>query len=179
MIQKIDIYKYIVLYYFGGIYLDLDIQINKPFDKDFYKLIEGSELVFSYMRIYSLLPFQVVNNGIIIANRIGSPIFIDIISKIPWDNMTYKNKDWAVLDTTGPFALGNIIKDHPSVLILQPDYLEGRPLVPWIGDSHGIYITHLHHSNWMEAWLYIWIFILKYIVAFLLFGFGIWLVRAQ
>ena len=33
MIQKIDIIKYVILYYFGGIYVDIDIMCIKPLDE--------------------------------------------------------------------------------------------------------------------------------------------------
>jgi mannosyltransferase OCH1-like enzyme len=175
IIQKIDIYKYIVLYLFGGIYMDLDVSFHKPFDNQFIQMINQHEVVFSNMRVYSLLPFKVVNNGIIIANQVKSLVFIDIIRNIPWNKMTGKNKDWAILETTGPFYLTGRMESDKRVLILPEHYLEGRPLVPWLGAGEGIYTTHLHHSNWMERWLYLWIFLLKYIVGVILLGLYIYL----
>lgn len=169
MIQKIDIYKYAVLWQYGGIYLDLDISIHRPFDDNFFSMMVDVEVVFSKMRIYSLLPFWVINNGIIIANTKNSNVFLDIISIIPWEKAAFKNKDWAILETTGPFQLSRTLKANKRTLILDEEYLEGRPLVPWFRNTNGIYITHLHHSNWMDSWVYLWILCLKYISIILFF----------
>ena len=51
MIQKIDIYKYVVLFYFGGIYLDLDIIIESSFSKNFLNDIYEYDLVFSKIKM--------------------------------------------------------------------------------------------------------------------------------
>ena len=177
MIQKIDIYKYIILYLYGGIYMDLDIDIIRPFDSDFYSMISvgSKDAVFSYMNVYSAIPFCVINNGIIIANVQNSSLFLDIIKNIPWDKMWKKNKDWAILETTGPFFLTKTLKKDNRVLLLDQKYLEGCPLIPWLGPKQGIYITHLHHSNWMEGWLYLWMFLLKYIVGLIILALYIYL----
>jgi len=35
-IQKIDFFRYLAIYYYGGVYLDLDIQLTKPLDDLYY-----------------------------------------------------------------------------------------------------------------------------------------------
>ena len=37
LIQKIDFFRYIAVYHYGGIYLDLDVEMIRPFSEDFFK----------------------------------------------------------------------------------------------------------------------------------------------
>jgi mannosyltransferase OCH1-like enzyme len=64
-IQKVDIYKWLILYKIGGLYLDMDISVNKPLDGDILEFFENNDLVLNYMQVWQYIPFKVVNNGII------------------------------------------------------------------------------------------------------------------
>jgi mannosyltransferase OCH1-like enzyme len=169
-IQKIDIYKWLILYKFGGLYLDIDISIEKPLDLFILNIFNENDLVLNYMQVWSYIPYKVVNNGII-WSKPNNKWIIQFLHTIEWDNHYYKNKDWIVLETTGPFHLSRQVEqqniNNVGIYILEPKYFEGRPLV-YIKDQRGIYTTHLHHSNWMENWLYMYVFFLKKI--FFIFG---------
>lgn len=168
-IQKIDIYKWLILFNYGGFYMDLDIDVGEPIDTMLLDF-NNYELVLSKMQVWSYIPYYVVNNGIIWAKQ-NSSLIPNIVDSIEWHQPFFKNKDWLVLDTTGPFHLSRWAKkNHKGLLILDDKYFEGRPLV-YISDSRGMYITHLHDSKWMDNWLHIYIFLLKNL--FFLIGFGI------
>lgn len=159
-IQKVDIYKWLILYKIGGLYLDMDISIHKQIDNEMLHIFNNNNLVLNYMQVWQYIPFKVVNNGII-WSKFNNSIILDFLNSIPWDNQYFKNKDWEILDTTGPFQLTRWVNSNKNnILILHHKYFEGRPLV-YIKDQEGIYTTHLHHSKWMENWLYIFIFFLK------------------
>ena len=162
-IQKVDIYKWLILYKIGGLYLDMDILVHRSLDKSILDYFDNNDLVLNYMQVWQYIPFKVVNNGIIWCKK-NNKLIPQFLETIPWDKQYFKNKDWQILDTTGPFYLSrwiNLIK-REGVIVLEPHYFEGRPLV-FINDQQGIYTTHLHHSNWMENWLYIYVFCLKQI----------------
>ena len=165
-IQKVDIYKWLILYKFGGLYLDMDISVEKPLDVFILNIFKQNDLVLNYMQVWSYMPFKVVNNGII-WSKPNNTMIIQLLETIQWDSQNYKNKDWQILDTTGPFHITRWVKtlntNANSLVILDSKYFEGRPLV-YIKDQQGVYTTHLHHSNWMENWLYIYVFCLKKIL---------------
>ena len=161
-IQKVDIYKWLILYKIGGLYLDMDISIHKTIHNKMLEIFNNNNLVLNYMQVWQYIPFKVVNNGII-WSKPNNIIILNFLNSISWDNQYFKNKDWEILDTTGPFQLTRWInnnKNRNDILILDHKYFEGRPLV-YIKDQEGIYTTHLHHSAWMDKWLYIFIFFLK------------------
>ena len=160
-IQKIDIYKWLILYKKGGLYLDVDIEVEDTIDIDFLNNFNNYKLILNYMQVWSYIPFKVVNNGII-WSTIGNEMILVLLKSINWDNHNYRNKDWEILETTGPFHLTRWINtiELDNILILDQIYFEGRPLIH-LRDTHGKYTTHLHHSNWMESWLYIYMFCLK------------------
>ena len=172
LIQKVDIAKYAILYYYGGIYLDLDIQVNQPIHSEFIRSLDRNTLYFNWMQVYSFLPFiRVINNGIIISLEPMNQNILQIVNDIDWISHQGKNKDWYILETTGPFYLTRWIKkrDNPKIKVLDQKYFEGRPLIQFFTNSHGVFTTHLHHSNWMENWLYIYISLLRLTICLAIF----------
>jgi mannosyltransferase OCH1-like enzyme len=155
MIQKIDVYKFIILYHYGGIYLDLDIDVEQPFSVDFLNDLFREDLVFSKIQFISFIPIQLVNNGIIFAKK-GSPIILQLLAEIEWNQPFFKNKDWIVLDTVGPLFISKWCQKNNNVKLIDQKYVEGRPLINF-GDKsrRGIFITHKHDNNWMDAYFYL------------------------
>jgi len=165
MIQKIDLYKFIILYHFGGIYLDVDIDVEKPFSQDFLNKVMAQELVLSQIQFISFIPLHMVNNGIIFAQK-GSRLILKLIMDIPWEQPFFKTKDWIVLDTTGPLFVSNwCIKNN--VELIDQQFVEGRPLINF-GDTgrRGIFITHKHDNNWMDAYFYLLVLSANYGIYF-------------
>jgi mannosyltransferase OCH1-like enzyme len=161
MIQKIDIYKYIVLFYFGGIYLDLDINIEASFTNNFLNDLNQYDLVFSKIKMIEYLPINLINNGIIFGKK-GSPLLLKIVEDINWDQPFYKTKDWIVLDTAGPLYVTRWCKEN-NIQTIDQKYVEGRPLFYiFNSDYKGVFITHLHHNNWMDSYLYLVVLFINY-----------------
>lgn len=171
MIQKIDIYKYVVLYHYGGIYLDLDIRVEAPLSSEFLKDISNDDLVFSKIIMCPFLPIELVNNGIIFAKK-KSPLLIKIVEDIQWNQPFYKTKDWRVLDTAGPFYITRWCHKN-NIKVIDQKYVEGRPLFYLLDDNYkGLFLTHLHHNSWMDSYLYIGVVLVNYsfyIFLFILF----------
>ena len=168
MIQKIDIYKYLVLYYFGGIYLDLDIVVESKFSNYFLNEINKYDLVFSKIKMIQIIPINFINNGIIFAKK-GSPLLLKIVEDINWDQPFYKTKDWRVLDTAGPLYVTRWCKEN-KIKTIDQKYVEGRPLFYFYNQEYkGIFITHLHHNNWMDNYLYLVVVIINYSLYLIIF----------
>lgn len=85
MIQKIDVYKFIILYHYGGIYLDLDIDVEQPFSNEFLNDVFREDLVFSKIQFISFIPIQLVNNGIIFAKKVV-PLYYNCLTKLNGTN---------------------------------------------------------------------------------------------
>jgi mannosyltransferase OCH1-like enzyme len=145
MIQKIDFAKYIILYFLGGIYIDMDVKCIKSLDsllelhnfKD--KHIILSSLTFDFLQrcIFFLSGnftiTNLINNGIIMSMPKH-----DILLKTML--YTHKNKDnhfkninnfLYIFYSTGPLALSNAINSYNqtndtknNVAILDESYFE-------------------------------------------------------
>jgi hypothetical protein len=106
------------------------------------------------------LSIDYLNNGILFAKR-GSPLLLKIVDDINWDQPFYKTKDWRVLDTAGPMYITRWCHQH-NIKMIDQKYVEGRPLFFYRDNDRGLFITHLHHNNWMESYLYIIVILINY-----------------
>jgi len=137
MIQKIDLAKYVILYKYGGIYIDMDVKNLQRIDQSFF---EHYDLIVSKMPesilFKSLLSLggtsmfvDIINNGIIMT-RMEHPVILDTINEAKKNNDSiYKNinKTLYVYVTTGPLCLTNAVYKNPSskVKIINQSYFEG------------------------------------------------------
>lgn len=150
MIQKIDFAKYVILYYIGGIYIDMDMKCLKPIDSLMelpnikIKKLVVSNLTFDFVqRVIFLITgnFNVknlVNNGVIMCEP-KHEIILDTMK------YGYKNKDnffknisnfLYIFYSTGPLALSNALIDYTyknknsinEIELLDQDYFEACDL---------------------------------------------------
>ena len=114
-IQRIDFAKYVILYKYGGIYMDLDVNIIEDDNRALRNLMRLFKLEYLFVRWNdSTLPY----NAILGASR-KHPLFLAIIkgtkqayiekSKMP----IYKKwKGRFVFQTTGHYMLQRVLKQH-------------------------------------------------------------------
>jgi len=107
-IQKVDFAKYIILYCFGGIYLDLDISII--FGKSIHKLFRLNPLIVRWNN--SHLPY----NAILGCHQ-SNPLFLAILNQCQRDylekSQIYIYHKWIgrfVFQTTGHYMLQRALK---------------------------------------------------------------------
>lgn len=123
MVQKIDLAKYIILYHFGGVYVDMDMECVR----NIAKLIKSSdELIIS--RIPK--PYWLYNNGILFSNP-KNKFWIKFIDEIEKNKVKrwYHIKDYYIGNTTGPLLFTNFIdknKGRYKIKILDSKYVESR-----------------------------------------------------
>ena len=153
MIQKIDFCKYLILYTYGGIYVDIDTICEKTlisFIDDNFNLIVSKILVYPYIN------YKLINNGIIFSsknNRFFYYLFLNI--KLNIHPEIYYNKDYYILKSTGPLCFTETLYNYLlktqdiKILILDESYFESNTLMELNNYSRrGKYITHIHNSSW-------------------------------
>lgn len=140
-IQKIDFFRYLAVYYYGGFYLDMDMDINSPFDE-----------LCKYNSVFPKETNHLINNKII---RIANYSFgacknnkflkfcIDnIVNKTFYMNIDNMQKEQYVYITTGPAFLSisyHLYKNKEDINILNyKEYCFGK------------YGTHIAMGSWKD-----------------------------
>jgi mannosyltransferase OCH1-like enzyme len=129
-IQRADILRYLWLYAFGGIYLDLDYLILRPW----IHYIE--ELGAPLMVLYSANVDRVLTNSLIIAKP-GVRMFLDLAREAL---AKHKASFWSiskhveVMVTTGPLAFDHAVRQSKMPFAVLPKKLF-LPESPMIGDG--------------------------------------------
>lgn len=138
MISQIDFGKYVILYHYGGIYIDMD---SEPLDK-LHDLINTSypvivshgidNIQIKISKISKIIPNQFINNAFIatvknhiLFKHLLNNVIPQRIMNIPF----YLTPNLTVLYTVGPYAfseaIADIIKIHPQdIKILDTGIVE-------------------------------------------------------
>ena len=155
MIQKIDVAKYLILYHYGGVYVDMDTiceqSLNNLFNK---KEFMNYNFICSQMEI---IPFiKIINNGIIFSMK-KHPLLEVLISQLKkyQEQRYYHNQDYYIMESTGPIFFHHIISEYKNsnVLILPENYLESCTMLDYPKcDKKGNYITHHHTLSWSTSY---------------------------
>ena len=169
LIQKINIAKYVILYYHGGIYVDMDVQCLKPLSK-LEALHSNPDLVLSTLvehRIQKILLSSVkhptegpiINNGIIMACPKHPVLFQALIEAKtnPYTNMKWVSSMLYVFYTTGPLCLARAVSkvretiSDDKMIILPPMYFESCTLDIHCTPHPKAIGVHLFESSWVEG----------------------------
>ena len=160
--QKVDFAKILILYYFGGIYIDFDCILLKNLDPLFIEYKEY-DLIVSYLsdKISYISNYitcskfsQCINNGIIISKK-NKDICNYLLDNFKTDCSYYDTKFMCITNTTGPNIFNHIIDEYQKnngqdkILILSSEYFE--PCV--LGDCNvtdNTYIEHRHELSWFS-----------------------------
>lgn len=153
--QKIDFAKYIILQKFGGIYIDIDVEIIKSFDS-LIKQYDNYDVIISELTINEFESFIATgtskgyNNGIILSKKdsIVMKNLIDIIIK-EYNPSSFLPKVFLINNSTGPNIFTRVMNDNLQYIkILEAEYLE-----PCLRDDCNItdntIAIHKHNLTWM------------------------------
>lgn len=168
MINRIDMGKYVILYLFGGMYLDMDMYVVRNLsplieNRDRLIVTATSNLYARLLKKLHLVSAQPVNNAFLWAPR-GHDLILNLINECKlrvhtlWSKILQGNKTLYVLYTTGPWALSKIlerarpIKDQYTILDAQ--YLHScrendnlnLPIQQLIDNN--TYALHLYDKSW-------------------------------
>ena len=192
MIQKIDLAKYILLYTYGGIYIDMDMKPLKPISDSFldYDIIL-SKIPFNilYNIVFSFIGHDInrdiINNGVIFSIP-QHPSILSVIDLCLQNQHTILgsiNRALYIYHTTGPICFTNALRNldaaNSSVRLLDHTYFESSDILEiykgtYKPPPHAIGL-HLYESSWISPTdrfiLHIYFFICTYhlLLRFLLF----------
>jgi len=170
MIQKIDLAKYIILYKYGGVYIDMDTKniqrIKESFFEDYDVIVSKlpeSALFKTMMILGGNNPTnEIINNGIIMAAP-SQPLLLDTINEAKKNkNSIYKhiNKTLYVYVTTGPLCLTNAVlknqktSTHSKLKIIDQSFFEGCDLITVESGNckppENAIGIHLYENGWVS-----------------------------
>ena len=158
MHQKIDFSKYVILYKYGGMYIDIDALSIKPIDplleqyKDKDLIISATNTDYVAAIILCSKP-KCINNGIIISTP-NHYILKKIIEYCLQNKDTGYNYFTSIVSTTGPDMFTKIIDKYKTdkTLILPHDYLEPcNNTICKVTDN--TYIKHDHAMTWVDPFV--------------------------
>lgn len=107
-IQKADLLRYLLLWKYGGVYLDLKFKSNKPLDD--FEIDPLKEVYF----IRSFISKNTYTNSVIFSKK--NSRFWDILINeiITNSSKKYFLNHMLIFNTTGPFILNSVIKKNPQ-----------------------------------------------------------------
>lgn len=156
--QKIDMFKYILMDYYGGIYADVDSICLKSFDSLLNQYKDGvivSGLATNQLENYLAFGTKdAVNNGVIISSR-GHPFWKWYIDRIldksnegPW--LTKFNE---INSTTGPAFFSQSIYEYKGEGITVLNHEAFEPCYsgdPYCKVGKNSYVDHQHSQTWIN-----------------------------
>lgn len=140
MIQKIDAAKYMILYIYGGMYVDMDSECVKSIDD----LVDGKELVLVKLEespLAKLFFYGTVNDTLqnnLIATIPNHPFWIHCIKLIMQEDVNqqpYELHEKWIFRTTGPGLVTNAYYSFPNketFTLLGSDYVDPMTLCDYI-----------------------------------------------
>ena len=158
MHQKIDFARYIILYTYGGIFIDMDAYTIRKLSL-LYKLVGSYDVVLSFVRSNAFESFIVcrkskcLNNGNILckpqADFMGFLIQRVIINKA---SSFLTPKISCITKTTGPFFINKAFDEYQGgskIKVLEAEFIE-----PCRFDECDVtensYIIHRHSQTWVN-----------------------------
>jgi mannosyltransferase OCH1-like enzyme len=161
MHQKIDLGRYLAIYFYGGISIDMDVHCNisissliEPMDKS-HDLVVSKLLETSLFHKVYTMQKDIFNNAIIIGFRERSHTLYDMIKELLYKSCnTSESKISCINNTTGPHTFTKLLKKYDNnILVLEPDIIETvclNNLETCMKDhqnKRGIY--HVADNSWM------------------------------
>lgn len=137
--QRADILSYELVYRFGGVYLDTDMECLKSIDG----LLEGIEAFTGEQE-----PGELAHG--IFGSVAGHPWLEDVVAQMSTSIEQHED----ILRATGPRMLTAVTRSHPEVKIFPPElfypYLAHEPSRA-AGPFPSAYAVHRWHGSWVPA----------------------------
>lgn len=159
-VQRVDFFRYLIVFLDGGLYADLDMVAYQPSDA----LLNNASCVLSVeheltaRRQASLdfrLPYQLAN--CIFAAVPGHPFLGELLEQIARHATATVRDDGDVLETTGPYVLTRLAFDLPSA---RRGSIQVLPQITWMPPreyprigrlAEKIYARHIGSGTWRTA----------------------------
>jgi mannosyltransferase OCH1-like enzyme len=131
-IKRIDMVRPFLLYKYGGVYADMDIEVHKNFFDQLHE--EKVSIVESPYKGNEEI------SNCLMASPVGNNYWLLVIDRC------YKHKDTYTLLATGPQLFSEIYREHPDLVHVLPDKLFNP--APWFDENKEIYTIHLNTVMW-------------------------------
>jgi inositol phosphorylceramide mannosyltransferase catalytic subunit len=170
MVQKIDFAKYVILYHYGGVYIDMDVKCLKNID-DLKKKFPDADFIVSELpmnkielksiklinnlnkRVKKMKRNKLINNGIILSKK--KLDFLLILIEEIINNFYYKHnknlRDIYIFVTTGPIIFTNVILNYKgisNIKVIDNKYMEPCTVLMKKCDFTDSYFHHEHQRTW-------------------------------
>lgn len=154
-IQQADFIRLVLVYLYGGFYMDLDMYCLKPLDDlAKYKVVLGEEKMMSIEDRNRLgLKHELRVANYMFGGQPKQDYYLKLIEKFVQqaDEPIYNQED--ILEITGPGMFTNFYHDnkdkYPEVLLLRNFHLKCmQPYHNEIACHFGDYAAHLHMGTW-------------------------------
>jgi mannosyltransferase OCH1-like enzyme len=151
----VDAARYFILYHYGGVYLDMDIEcrgntgglslwLTKKSNKDITVLVRAMDSI----RVDSMFPLtdpMGMSNDVMFASK-GNSFFKELIEALPKRNKWYGLPYLTVMFSTGPMFLSLVYMNYPSamqeVLALSPELYS---------ETDAKFFLHLQGGTWHSS----------------------------
>ena len=154
-IQRMDVFRVLAVYLYGGFYVDMDIHFLKPLDPLLkHQLVLGEEKTLRPSELHLLHH----KHALRIANYMfggvaGHPFLIDLARSAINNSRIEIKEENDILETTGPGLLTNYYHEHqhryPDVQLLRNSTTAClKRCTPQPSCHFGDYAAHLHMGSW-------------------------------
>ena len=163
--QKVDFIRYLILYYQGGAYIDLDVEAIKSLNniieenKDYDIILSGVNL--NMVESYFMCDAKTcINNGIIIAKPLN-PDLLNHINyvveqykslKVPCSGLINSNNFYCIQNTTGPKIFTKFLNPEKAISKIKIlDYTTLEPCKRNVCDiKDNTILIHRHEATWVH-----------------------------
>lgn len=153
MIMKIDMFRYFLMYKYGGLYIDMDYLMFKPFD------LLNSQVVIPTNRDMNDNKLTSLGNCIFasVPNHPFWKSLIDTLFKIDRKNLPFLGFD-NVINSTGPMFVFNMYKIYhnkneicvPKRMLFHPPSIKNNNEYLKILKQSGCYGMHICTGMWLN-----------------------------
>jgi len=131
-IKRIDMVRPFILYKYGGVYADMDIEVYKDFfdqlDQEKVSIVES--------------PYKANEeiSNCLMGSPVGHNFWLLVIDRC------YRHKEQYTLLSTGPQLISEVYKENPELVAVLPDKLYNPG--PWFPENPDIYAKHFNTVMW-------------------------------
>lgn len=152
MISRVDYGRYVLLYLYGGISLDLDMKplhsLRQTPGIDAYDFIVSAAA-------YPMGDLGLLNNAVIIVTP-RHPLLLEFIQRITERERREEdclNRDMYIHVTTGPMVFSEFVHEHPQSIYILPNafYEPCLSVDPYCKVPETAIMDHQHELSWMST----------------------------
>ena len=140
-IQKIDVARYFILYYYGGVYLDLDISCPQGLDS----LLDTMNEMRKTSMILMTNPIGYSNDVMFAARR--NPFFHELTKSLMMHDGWYGSEYLTIMFTTGPMYISTMYQNMPRKIKNDIGILHPELYSPPKGATYKFF-QHLKGQSW-------------------------------